>query len=123
MCNLKIEEQRKEIRDLKMENANLRRKHHHDKTSIKGKKTDATEKSADDRISLLARKFCVMNEIFVPEAAFLTTNPDFDPMDSDRYTSEDFIRKGIIAELYEGVPKDLHVRMQGSEAFRDTVRY
>jgi hypothetical protein len=104
-----------------LENANLHRKHR--KTSTKGKKKGTTEKTTDERISLLARKFCIMNEIFVPEAAFLTADPDFDPMDRQRYTSEHFIKKGIIAELFEEVPKNLHERMQGSGAFRDAVSY
>ena len=123
MANLKIEEQRKEIRTLKMENANLRHKHQKISTKFKGKKKE-TERSTDDqRISLHARKFCIMNEIFVEEAAFLTADTDFDPMDRDRYSSEDFIRKGVIAELFEEVPKNLHEKMQGSSAFRDKVSY
>lgn len=64
-----------------------------------------------------------MNEIFVPEAAFLTADPNFDPVSPDRYTSEDFIRKGIIAELFEQVPVNLHEKMQGSGAFRDLASY
>jgi hypothetical protein len=87
-------------------------------------KKDGKEKTTEDqRISKHARKFCVMNEIFVPEAAFLTANPNFDPMDPDRYTSEDFTRKGIIAELFEEVPKNLHGDMEESGAFRDSVSF
>jgi hypothetical protein len=108
-----------------MENANFHRKQR--KISGKGKKKETTEKNNtidnDQRISLHARKFCIMNEIFIPEAAFLTADPDFDPMDSNRYTSEDFIRKGVIAELFEEVPKNLHEKMQGSGAFRDAASY
>ena len=64
-----------------------------------------------------------MNEVFVPEAAFLTEDPNFDPMNPERYTSDSFIKKGVIAELFEEVPKDLHVKMQESGAFRDAVSY
>jgi hypothetical protein len=106
-----------------LENAGLRRKHR--KISTKGKKKEATEKRAnvDQRISLHARKFCVMNEIFVPEAAFLTADPHFDPMDRNRYTSEDLVRKGVIAELFEEVPKNLHGKMVETGDFRDSASY
>jgi hypothetical protein len=106
-----------------LENAGLRRKHR--KISTKDKKKEATEKRAnvDQRISLHARKFCVMNEIFVPEAAFLTADPHFDPMDRDRYTSEDLVRKGVIAELFEEVPKNLHGKMVETGDFRDSASY
>lgn len=120
MTNLKIEEQRKEIRKLKLENGNLLRRLKHSKISTKGKKKEANVDD-DQRVSLHARKFCVMNEIFVPESAFLIADPKFDPMDSDRYTSEDFIRKGVIAELFEEVPMNLHTRMQETGSFRDVV--
>jgi len=73
----------------------------------------------DDRIALHARKFCVLNEIFVPDAAFLTRDPNFDPMDPERYRTADSIRNGIIAELFEEVPDDLHEPMQESGSFRD----
>ena len=58
-----------------------------------------------------------MNKVFVPEAAFLTEDPHFNSLDPDRYTSDSFIRKGVIAELFEEVPKDLHGKMQESGAF------
>lgn len=119
LTNLKVEEQRKEIRKLKLEIAILHRKHA--KNLTKGKKKKEVKSTNDQRISLHARKFCVMNEIFVPEAAFLTADPNFDPMDPDRYTSEDLIRKGVIAELFEEVPKNLHDKMQESGTFRDMV--
>ena len=91
-----------------MEIANLRRKYC--KISRNGNKKEATGKrNTDDQIiSLQARKFCVMNENFVPEAAFLTAYPNFNPVSPDHYSSEDFIRKGIIAELFEQVPVNLH---------------
>lgn len=113
------------VKKLQIENATLRRNLKHSKTSMKNTKEEKdSEKTAEkQRISLHARKFCVMNEIFVPEAAFLTPNPDFDPLDQARYTSEDFMRKGVIAELFEEVPENLHEKMEFTGAFRDTVSY
>ena len=108
-----------------MENTDLLRKHRKISTNLKGKKKEATGKTNNDdqRTSLHAQKFCVMNEIFVSEAAFLTEDPNFDPMDLDRYISEDSIRKGVISELFEEVPKNLHDNMRESATFRDLASY
>ena len=58
-----------------------------------------------------------------PRPHFSPLTPNFDPVSPDHYTSEDFIRKGIIAELFEQVPVNLHEKMQGSGAFRDLASY
>jgi len=62
-----------------------------------------------------------MNEIFVPEAAFITQDPNVNSMDSKRYKTADSIRTGIIAELFEEVPNELHEVMQELGSFYDTV--
>ena len=105
-----------------MELASLHRKVDSSKTSKGRKPKDKAVKGKDDdRIALHARKFCVMNEVFVPEAAFLTKDPNFDPLDSERYKTPDSIRNGIIAELFEEVLEDLHKLLQESGSFRDLV--
>ena len=102
-----------------MELATLRRKLTSGNTSKGRKPKGKAAKGKDDvRIALHARKFCVLNEIFVPEAAFLTRDPNFDPMDPEHYKTADSIRNGIIAELFEEVPDDLHELMQESRSFR-----
>jgi hypothetical protein len=42
-------------------------------------------------------------------------------MDPERYKTTDSIRNGIIAELFEEVPSELHEVMQELGSFRDTV--
>lgn len=120
-ANLKVESQRQEIRKLKLEVATLRREI--PKQSKKGGKSKqipaVTDK--DDRIALYARKFGVMNEIFVPAEVFLVPDPDFDAMDHHRYSTPENTLRGVTAELFEEIPKDLHPMMQEHTHFRDLV--
>jgi len=91
-----------------MELASLRHKVDSSNT-LKGRKPkDKAAKGKDnDRIALHAWKFCVMNEVFVPEAAFLTKDPNFNPLDSEWYKTPDSIWNEIIAGLFEEVLEDL----------------
>ena len=105
-----------------MELASLRRKIASGNTSKGRKPKDKAVKGKDnDKIALHARKFCIMNEVFMPEAAFLTKDSGFDPLDPEQYKTPDSIRNGIIAELFEEVPGDLHELLQESSSFRDLV--
>jgi hypothetical protein len=121
-AHLKIDEQRKEIWSLKMEVTSLRRKVKSTAASKGRKPKDTAAKSTnDDRIALCARRFGIMNEVFVAESAFLKKDPDVDPMDPERYKTPDSILSGVVAELFEGVPENLHEMMQESGSFRDLV--
>ena len=64
-----------------------------------------------------------MNELFVDEAAFLVEESGFDLMDNTRYTSPALIMQGVITELFEEVPGDLHGLMKEHTHFRDLVSH
>jgi len=121
-ANLKVEEQRLEIRQLRMENSALQREIPKDGSGRPRKNPPPpTVTKNDERIALHGRKFGVMNEIFVVEAAFLVADSGFSPMDNTRYTSQALILQGVIAELFEEVPEDLHGLMKEHTHFRDLV--
>jgi hypothetical protein len=76
----------------------------------------------EDRIALHARKFCVMNEPFIADNVFL--KPRFPGVRSDgleRWKTPESALQGLIAELYEEVPSDLHGMVLKHTFFRDTV--
>jgi len=120
--NLKVEEQRLEIRKLRMENAALR---HEIPKAGKGqpqkKQPPAAVASHDNRIAPYGRKFGVMNEIFVSLSAFLVEDPGFDPTDNACYKDPASTMKGVIAKLFKEVPEDLHKFMKEHTHFRDLV--
>lgn len=122
--NLKVESQCIKIRNLRLKVADLRRK-------IKKQSTGGTSKKSPkgppsivkhkSKIQLYAKKFSIMNKIFVPDTAFLVPNPNYNPLDADRYKELASILKGIIAELFEEVPSALHMLMEEHSFFQDTV--
>ena len=120
--NLKVEAQRLEIRQLQMENAALWREI---PKAGKGwpQKNPPTVTKNDERIALHGHKFGVMNELFVDEAAFLVEESGFDLMDNTRYTSPALIMQGVITELFEEVPGDLHGLMKEHTHFQDLVSH
>lgn len=123
-ANLKVEGQRLEIRQLRMANAALRREiPKAGKGRSQKNPPPPTVTKNDERIALHGRKFGVMNELFVAEAAFLVAESGFNPMDNTRYTSPALILQGVIAELFEEVPEDLHGLMKEHTHFRDLVSH
>jgi hypothetical protein len=74
------------------------------------------------RISVYARKFGVMNEMVVPRSVFLQPQPvRVRSDDPDCWKTEESACLGLIAELYEELPSDMHEMMQKHTSFRDTV--
>lgn len=123
-ANLKVEVQRLEIRQLRMANAALRREiPKAGKGRSQKNPPPPTVTKNDERIALHGRKFGVMNELFVAEAAFLVAESGLNPMDNIRYTSPALILQGVIAELFEEVPEDLHGLMKEHTHFRDLVSH
>ena len=106
-----------------MQNADLsmRLKKSKDKStaSTSGKKSRLSD--SDSRIAQFAKLFGVMHEPFVPPSALLVARPDIGSTDPSRYESEISKIKGITAELYEVIPKDMHTDLKSSPAFRSTV--
>lgn len=75
------------------------------------------------RIGVYARRFGVMNEVVVSRHVFLQPRPrGIHSDDPDRWKSEESARQGLIAELYEELPDDMHTMLQKNPSFRDTVR-
>lgn len=73
-------------------------------------------------ISMLGRKFGIMNELFVSESAFMQPHPGNRVLTAlGRYIDDDSMAKGIIAELYIAVPAHLHDLMRHSSFFHRKV--
>lgn len=78
--------------------------------------------SDNDRlISQNAKKFGVMNEVFMPAGAFTAKRPPTNSMDSRRYDSDIGELQGMTAEIYENLPDELHDQMEFSIPFRNLV--
>ncbi|KAF8155076.1 hypothetical protein BJ912DRAFT_464958 [Pholiota molesta] len=84
------------------------------------KKKEESALEPDDRIAICARKFGVLNELFLNSTLFMVENPGCNPYTKDRYATPVSAATGLIAELYREVPKDLHQRMAKHTSFRDT---
>ena len=76
-----------------------------------------------DKISLLGKKFAIMNSPFLHGANFLnlTGQPEVHVTGSARFQSAKSIEQGFVAELYDAVPLYLHPLMEKEPAFAETV--
>lgn len=118
-----------ELRSLKVQYAELEQKYKIVKKAAKGSK--ATEKDSsksklsetDEVIGLYARRFGVMNELYVAPNAFLQPQPvGVRADDSTRWQTEESAMAGLIAELYEELPPRLHGKLANTSHFRERVR-
>lgn len=75
---------------------------------------------SNEAISMLGRKFGVMNEPFLTEVSFLKACPSATSA-KERYKSSSHIADGIVFELYAIVPPEYHAMMQTSAHFYKTV--
>jgi len=83
---------------------------------------DNLDDSMQDLIATHARKFCVMNEVFVSSAAFLVPRSQgVRSDDKDRWQTDESALDGLVAELYEEMPLSLHRLMKGHSSFQRTV--
>jgi hypothetical protein len=87
----------------------------------KNSDSDDEEMDCKDRVGLFARKFSVMNEMFVEPKHFMVEKPDVDPYNQSRYASPQSRALGLIAELFREIPEDLHDAMINDSRFRDDV--
>jgi len=72
-------------------------------------------------ISQYAKRFGVMNEMFVLPGAMAVKRPLTDSTDPDQYKSDLAALEGVIAEVYENIPDNLHEDMENSTQFRNLV--
>ena len=93
------------------------------KEKLKGKGKESTLNDNDDQIGLHARRFGVMNEIFVPKNIFLQPWPqNVGSDDADRWDNDETMKVCVIAELYEEIPSSLHNLLEKTSSFRDKVQ-
>ena len=116
---MKVGELQDQVKKLWLQNSELR-------AQLKGKKEDRKHSHGilsdrDKLISQYAKKFGVMNEIFVPPAALAVKRPSTNSMDPGRYDTEVAELHGMIAEVYESLPDDFHDELETSIPFRNLV--
>jgi hypothetical protein len=75
----------------------------------------------DKLISQHAKKFGVMNEVFMAAAALAVKRPPTNSMDPGRYDSDIAELHGVTAELYESLPDNFHYDLENSIVFRNLV--
>jgi hypothetical protein len=126
-AQLEITELKEELRTQKLKYTDLEQKFkalknekHKDKS--KGKNSEAIQDN-DDLISLYARRFGVMNEMFVSKDVFLQPRPqNINSDDPNRWEDDEKTKECVIAELYEEIPNSLHKMLEKTSSFRDTVQ-
>jgi hypothetical protein len=120
-----------ELRALKLQYAELEQKYKVIKKAAKGSKVTEKDSSksklsdTDEVIGLYARRFGVMNELYVTQNAFLQPQPVTVGVRADnstRWQTEESALDGLIAELYEELPTRLHSILANTSHFRDRVR-
>lgn len=110
--------------ELEQSYINLKRSAHSEKTKGKDKDSTGILHDNDSLIALHARRFGVMNEIFVSKDMFLQARPlNIYSDDPDRWDNDENMKQCIIAELYEEIPQSLHDMLEKTTTFRDTVQY
>jgi hypothetical protein len=127
-AQLEITELKEELRTQKLKYTDLEQKFkalknekHKDKS--KGKNSEASIQDNDDLISLYARRFGVMNEMFVSKDLFLQPRPqNINSDDPNRWEDDEKTKECVIAELYEEIPNSLHKMLEKTSSFRDTVQ-
>jgi hypothetical protein len=126
-AQLEITELKEEIRTQKLKYTELEQRYkalkserHREKS--KGKDPESSTNN-DDLISLYARRFGVMNEIFVPKDVFLQPRPqNVNSDDPDRWEDDEKTKDCVISELYEETPDSLHKMLEKTSSFCDTVQ-
>lgn len=118
-AQIKVGQLQDQVKQLLLKNSELRAK-------VKGKSTQAAGSrkvlSGDEKlIAQYAKKFGVMNEMFMPPGALAVKRPLTTSMHSGRYESDLAELEGMIAEVYESLPENLHDDMENSIAFRNLV--
>ena len=124
-----------EVRDLRIELRGLKKSAHQQLQAVQDapspagsdvgkRKRSTTVSSQDDHINTCGRKFAVMNELYVPRGAFMVVRPaDVYSDDPHRWDSQTSAMRGVVAELYEEIPEDLHDMLAHHSSFRNKVQY
>jgi len=121
-----INEMRKELKSLQLENASLLA----DQTQGKRRrsKKDAPAIIPEhflehlQTIKTLGQKFGILGEIWVDSTVFGVDPPAMmTPNSQDRYRSPASIMDGVVAELFAFVPPQFHDAMRRSSWFGETV--
>lgn len=125
-AQLEIADLKEELRSQKLKYTELEQSYKTLKTKAhneKSKGKDSTISTNDELIGLYARRFGVMNEIFVPKDVFLQQRPlNISSDDPDRWEDDEKTKACVIAELYEEIPVSLHDMLEKTSSFRDTVQ-
>lgn len=107
--------------ELEQNYKSLKRSAHEEK--LKGKDKDSILHDNDSLIALHARRFGVMNEMFLSKDVFLQPRPqDVYSDDSDRWDNDENAKRCIITEIYEEIPESLHDMLEKTTTFRDMVQ-
>ena len=120
-----LREQKLKYTELEQNYKSLKRSAHNEKSKGGvGKDKDSVLHNNDALISLHARRFGVMNEIFVSKDVFLQPRPpNVYSDDLDRWDNDENSKRCVIAELYEEIPESLHDMLEKTTIFRDTVQH
>jgi hypothetical protein len=115
-AQIKVGELQEQVKRLHLKNSELRAQ------AKPGKRTGSRrDLSGNEKlISQFAKKFTVMNEMFMPSGLPMK-KPLTNSMDTGRYDSDLAGMEGIIAEIYECLPESLHDDIANSIEFRNLV--
>jgi hypothetical protein len=113
------------MKDLKIENAALVANALKQRKSSKAKHEAVPKKLLKyvPKIKLLGRKFSVMGQAWLPEASiFEAKRPNPVELQDERcWATDESMRQGLVLELFDFVPQEMHKYMQGTSHFGDVV--
>jgi len=104
------------LRTLELNDASKRAQNRRRKTK------DDTDALAEfhDEITMIGKRFTIMNECWVDAALFMQENTDWVDK-TERYSCHENIQQSITSELYEAVPRKFHEMMSKHSQFAAKV--
>lgn len=113
-----------ELYNLKKEHRSLKKKTSTVAPPRSKKLFSSPADTQEDRIGLYAWKFAIMNEYSVPLSAFMVQHPTgLRSDDTNRWVTKETALQGIVLELYEELPPDLHPMLSILSSFCTKVSF
>jgi hypothetical protein len=95
-----------------------------EETVSKGRKTPAKFQKHEGAVKTLGRKFGSMHSPFLTRKLFdmVLIRPQLLATSEDRFANKESLQRGLVAELFDFVPENMHELMR-TQFFGDTVCY
>ena len=117
-AQIKVGKLQNQVKKLLLKNSELRANLKESKNAMS---SHSVPSDNDKLIAQQAKKFGVMNEVFVSLAALAVKQPPTNSIDPGWYNLAIAELHGMIAEIYESLPDDFHNELENSLSFQSLV--